>query len=341
LAGCHARHSAGYGIDPPPHFPGNEGADYTHGGENVKHPGQPLGEVVNGIDQAMSNASDHKKGFIITLLGVLVLSPDTLLIRLVDSDPWTVMFWRGLMTALAMMVMFVAVEGRDWRRRLGGLGAPALLAAGFFALNSISFVLALHHTSVANTLLIVSTSPLFAALFSWVFLRERVRMRTWLAIFIACGGIAIIVSGSLARGSLYGDLIALGTAIGLAGAFVTLRHNREINMIPAAALGHLVAAVFALLIAAPQALSSTSFAWLLLMGALVLPLSFALISTGPRFIPAPEVSLLMLLETVLGPVIVWLALGETASREALVGGTVVILALAVHSALALRAAATA
>lgn len=293
------------------------------------------------LNPDLSSAGARQRyGFWVTLAGVLALCPDTLLVRLIDTDVWTLMFWRGLLMGSGLLVFFAAGSGPGWLGRILHIGWPGIGAALLFAANAICFVVALDLTTVANTLLIVSASPFFAGLLSWIFLGERVTRRTGLAILVACGGIALIFSGSLfggeQSGSLWGDLAALGTALGMAGGFVVVRRHRRVNMIPAMALGSLISSAAALPLAVPFALGGTQFGLTLVMGLLMLPVAFGLITIGPRYIPAPEVGLLMLLETVVGPLLVWAVIGEAASAEALVGGAVVVGTLAVHSLIGLR-----
>lgn len=280
--------------------------------------------------------SSHLKGLLLTVSGVLVLTPDSLLIRLAALDHWTLLFWRGLLMALGMLVGLAVVYRRDTWRCCLAIGKAGLVVAGLFALSTIFFVTSITHTSVANTLVIVSASPLFAAIFSRVFLHEPVERRTWLAIVIAMCAIGLIVAQSLAQGSLFGDLCAVGTAIGMAGSFVAMRYGRAVNMIPASALSGVIVALVMLPLAQPLMLDAQQVGVVGLLGLIVLPVSFALITLGPRYLPAPEVSLILLLETALGPLWVWLALGEIPTWSALVGGTLLLLTLIIHSLLALR-----
>ncbi len=283
----------------------------------------------------MDGLPDHAKGLMIVVLGVLVLTPDTLLIRLIAIDPWTVLVWRGFLQALGMTVLIVCFYGRGTMACFKAVGRRGYAAALLFALGTVLFIVALALTSVANTLIIVASAPFFAALASRVFLGEGIARRTWAAIVVALGGIFLLAFESLRSGSLWGDLAALGVAITMGGSFTVMRHARAVNMIPAMALAGLIVGLAALLVAEPAVLDRTQLAWMLVMGLFVVPVSFALITLGPRYLPAPEVSLLLLLETVLGPFWVWLALGEAPGPWALVGGAVVVATLAVHSALAL------
>jgi drug/metabolite transporter (DMT)-like permease len=285
----------------------------------------------------MEGLPAQAKGLIIVVLGVLVLTPDTLLIRLIAVDHWTLLVWRGLLQALGLSVLVGCFHGRDTLACFRAVGLAGYSAAFLFALGTVLFVVALSYTSVANTLIIVASAPFFAALASRVFLGERIALRTWIAIVVALGGIVLLAFESLGTGTLWGDLAALGVAIAMGGNFTVLRHARAVNMIPAMALSGLIVALAAAPIApAAVVLNEAQLAFMLAMGLFVVPVSFALITLGPRYLPAAEVSLLMLLETVLGPLWVWLAIGEAPGPLGFLGGSVVVATLAAHSALALR-----
>jgi len=274
----------------------------------------------------------HTRGFLLTLFGVLVLTPDSLLVRLVGSDPWTVTAWRGVLSGSVILLGFLAVHRRAAAYELGRLGASGLAVSALQGANAVFFVLALHHTAVANTLIILATTPLIAALLSFAVLRERVSLATWLAIAAGLGGVGVVVHDGLGRGTLAGDAFALLTAASLAAAFVIIRRRRDLNLVPAAGLGALLSGLVVLPLAAPLSLAGVQIAYALAMSVLVLPVAFALLTLGPRTLPAPEVALLLLLETVLGPMWVWLGVGERPSEAAFLGGGIVIGTLVAHSA---------
>jgi drug/metabolite transporter (DMT)-like permease len=192
-------------------------------------------------------------------------------------------------------------------------------------------------------LIIVAAAPLAAAVFSLIFLGERVAPRTWVAICLTLVGIALLVSGDLGSGSLLGDLAAFACACCIGGSFTIARHARAVSMVPSLALAGLVTAVAALPVAlllesGPFLFAGPQLGYTLVMGLLVVPVSFALITLGPRYLPAAEGGLLMLLETVLGPLWVWLAIGEYPGDMALAGGALVVATLAGHAAIGSRRA---
>jgi drug/metabolite transporter (DMT)-like permease len=284
--------------------------------------------------------SAHAYGFVITVLGVLILCPDTLLIRLVQAEggsQWTIAFWRGLLTAAGLMVFYRLAEGRGAMRHFFRVDRWVLAAALTMGIQALAFILSVANTSVANTLIIVATGPLFTALFAWGFLNERPPLRTWFTIAAAFTGMLVIFYHDLGSVSLLGDLLALVTAVGLGITFVIVRHRKAVNMMPAMSMGKFASALAVVPLAAPFDMTATGLGLMLFLGLILLPVSFGLLTLGPRYIPAPEVSLLLLLETVLGPLIVWLAIGEAAAASTIVGGVIVLIALAGNAVLALWA----
>jgi len=280
-------------------------------------------------------ASSSRKGLAFAFAGILFLSPESLLIRLVDVDRWTLLFWRGTLMCIGLFVASSVLAGSP--RVIRRIGRPGLLVAVLFGLQTVLFIVSITNTAVANTLVAVSAAPLFAAIYEWIFFRQPITRRLLGVIVVAIVGIAVMVSGSLGGGTLLGDLAGLGAAAGLGGSFVVIGRNQDRSMVPAMGLGGLLAALVALPWAVPMSATPSDFRYLAISGFLVLPLGFGLLAVAPRYIPGPEVALITLLETVLGPFWVWLALDEVPTEAALVGGLIVIGALAFNSIAMLRA----
>ena len=198
------------------------------------------------------------------------------------------------------------------------------------------FVTSIRMTSVANTLVILSASPLFAAVMGRVFLRESASAHTWIAVVVVFAGIAIIFAGGLGGGTLLGDLSAVGAAITFAAAFVIFHHARAVDMAPTLVLMGLVLAIGVAPLASPLAVDARAFAYLLALGLLVLPVSFVLIVAAPRYIPASDATLITLLEAVIGPLWVWLVLAEVPARETFFGGAVILGTLILRAAAGFR-----
>lgn len=284
----------------------------------------------------MAQDSDHLKGLLLTGAGVLVLSPDALLIRLLELDVWTLLFWRGLGIALVVGVIPLLRRRIGPQRAWRGLGLSGLGVAFFFPLGITLFVMGISTTAPANVLVIIASAPLFAALFGWIVTREGVDRSTLLAIVAAMAGVAITVSGSARTADLLGNLAAIGCAISIALNFTILRRTRHLDMTAAFALGGVCLVLVAAIAAPTVTVAAPKLPYLIALCAVVQPVSFMLIMRGPRYLPAAEVSLIMLLETAFGPVWVWLVLADRPSPQAFLGGVIILATITLHSLIRLR-----
>jgi drug/metabolite transporter (DMT)-like permease len=279
----------------------------------------------------------HSKGLLLTALGVLIISPDSLLIRLIGMDVWSTSAWRGGLQAIGLFVILAVVYRERLPAVFRSIGWAGLLIAVVTAITNGAFVTGIKFTSVANALVILASVPFHAAVMSRVFLGEQIALRTWIAILAGLGGISIIVWDGIGGGSSFGDAMALMAAILLAAQLTMMRGLREINMVPAVAIGGVIYAVIAIAIGGvPEAPNEMQLLWIVTMGFAVTAPATALLALGPRYISSPEVGLLVLLETVLGPLWVWLVIHETPGEWTLVGGAVVVATLVAHSLLSLR-----
>lgn len=278
----------------------------------------------------------HAKGLSIGLLGVATLSPDALLIRMITVDGWTLVFWRGFLMGTTLMLAVAVLNRGRFFQTLRGIGRIGVLASALQATGSICFVMSILNTQVANTLIILGALPMFVAIFSTIFLKERASLHTWLAIPVSALGIGITVHDGISLGYWTGDLLALCTACIGSVHLILLRFARGRNMTPSAALGGFFGASVAFFIAPTIALPSMDVPYVATLGCFVIPIAFACFVTAPRYIPAPEFSLVVLLEMVFGPYWVWLGLGERPTNAALLGGAIVLATLVAHSLISLR-----
>jgi drug/metabolite transporter (DMT)-like permease len=281
--------------------------------------------------------SQHLKGVMITALGVLIISPDGLLTRLIQVDHWTLIFWRAILMAFGMWLLTCFFHPKNTWRAYKNIGVHGLLMVMFYSCGTISFITAITHTSVANTLIILSTTPLFAALIGLVVFAEAIKLRTWCAIFLVAVGIYVISSGGDSHGaSLYGDIAAMAGAFFLAAGFSVVRRKPTISVFPVFSIAGLVTALLSFPLSQPFSVTQQDMGYLIIMGVYMLPLATALMFLGPRYIPASEVGLMILLESVLGPTWVWLVLGENPGSRTLIGGAIIISTLAINTVWALR-----
>ena len=266
-----------------------------------------------------------RRGALLVACAAVCWSSGGLIVRLVSTSPWTTSLWRSLFASLFLALVLWLVWGREifaqWRK------GPVVAVAGCMALSSTCFILSLAHTSVANTLILMSTGPYVAGLLGWVLLGERVAVRTWLTMGVALAGAVVMVSHSYGRGALLGDLLAIVMACSFAIATVLIRRHPEIPMVSAAVLATALTALVALPLADPLTTRPRDLLLLAFFGIGQFGAGFLLFLTGARLIPAAESSLIGMLEVVLGPLWVWLVLNERPAAASLAGGALILAAL--------------
>jgi drug/metabolite transporter (DMT)-like permease len=281
---------------------------------------------------SINDAVVRRRGILLVATGSLLLSPDSLLLRLMTIDVWTVVMFRGLFGFLAYVVI-LRIEGT-----LPGLGrswpAPrTVLICWLSAAANVCFVYSVRHTAVALALVIIATAPVFTAIIGAAFTGDRVEPRTWIAVSLVLAGVASIFALRPQGGPLLPDITALCGALSLAVMIVVVRRGGQRSVVPAQAGGSLLTALVVLPFAHPWGVSARNLGIAAGSGLLLLPVALVMVMRGPRYLAAPEVSLLLLLETVLGPVWVWLALGEAPSLQTALTAAVIIVALAVNALL--------
>ena len=260
-------------------------------------------------------------------------SSGALIARLVSTDAWTTTLWRSVFSAAFLIVVVAVVRRQGVIAQWRAIGPAGVAVAACLATASICFVLSLARTSVANTLILMSVGPWVASVLGWLVLGERVRPRTWLTMGLALAGVVVMVSGSHAAGRLTGDVLAIVMAGVFALATVLMRRHPGIQMTPAASMAAVFGVLASLSMASPLGVSPRDLGLLALFGIGQLGVGFLLFTAGARLLPVAETSLIGMLEMVLGPLWVWLVLGETAGVRSLVGGAIILGALALHTLL--------
>lgn len=282
--------------------------------------------------------SSHIKGLLITALGVLLVTPDSLFVRLIDAEPLATAFWRGLTAGALIFVVVLTTQGPRAFGAVLSAGRPAWIYMALLGSTAPAFVMAVTHTSVANVVFIFATIPIFAALFSRVFLGEPIEKRIVATMIVVLIGLGVIAYGSGASeiASWKGDVWALYIAIAYAGALTAVRRVKDMSMIPAVPFAYFGAAAVLFFFSDP--FTAWAANWPLLLGhGLFIGAATCFLTLGPRYISSAEVGLLILLESVLAPILVWAALGEDPGRLALIGGAIVVGALLASNLAALRA----
>ncbi len=278
-----------------------------------------------------------RRGLLLVAAAAITWSTGGLVARLLDDpEPWRIIFWRSIFAFLFLAGYVTARERRHPVKVFTTMGRAGLLLGLCFAGASISFVVALGMTSVANTLVILSTSPLFAALLGRVLLGDPIHSRTWVAILATMGGVGLMVGESAGDSSLTGNLVAFIVPLAFALATVIIRLQRHLDMAPALVISPLLALTVAAPLVSSFQVSGPDLALLIFFGCVQLGTGMVLFAVGARHTPPAQAALVSLLETVLGPFWVWLVLDERPGFAALLGGGVVLAAMVAHTAYDLR-----
>ena len=276
--------------------------------------------------------NDQAKGLLITVFGVLFVVPDSLFVRLIAADALTIAFWRLLFAGGLSALWILVTSGVEPFRAVLCAGRYGLIYMIGVGCSGVLFVVAVSLTSVANVVFIIASLPIFASIFSRVFLAEPFGARTWLTIAAVVPGLAIIAygSGEAQNASLAGDLLALSVSALFAAALTAARHARAVSMVPGVAMGYTLAAFLIAPFADPLSMPFDQAPLVLGHGVTIL-ISSILLAIGPRFITSAEVGLLVLLESVLAPLLVWAVVGEDPGPYALIGGGIVVGALLISN----------
>ena len=284
----------------------------------------------------MKNLTDQQKGSLMAFVAVMFITPDSLFIRMSNVDTWGLVFYRGIIPFLTVFLVMMFIYKLGFFKILFNSGYHGIIYVLTFSLTNITFVVSIQNTNVANTLVMIATAPMISAILGAVFLNEPPDKKTWISIIITFLAIIFIFSDSLKLGNFYGDILGFVTALGLAVGAVTVRSARSKNLVPAAVVGKMFVALFALLFIESFALTESDLLIIPSMCILCVAIPFVLVTIAPRFIPAAEVNLFFLLETIVGPIWVWLIIKEQPSMETLQGGAIIIITIAIHSYLKLK-----
>ena len=269
-------------------------------------------------------------------VAVMFITPDSLFIRLSNVETWGLVFYRGIIPFFTVFLGMLVIYKLNFFKILFNGGYHGLIYIGTFSVTNITFVLSIQNTNVANTLVMIATAPMLSAILGAIFLKEPPDKKTWISIIVTFIAIIYIFFDSLKLGNIYGDILGFITALGLAVGAVTIRSAKSKNLVPAAVVGKLLVATFALFFIESFILEGKDLLIIPMMCILCVAIPFVLVTIAPRFIPAAEVNLFFLLETIIGPIWVWLIIKEQPSIETLQGGLIIIITIAIHSFLKLK-----
>ena len=266
----------------------------------------------------------RNKGLLLSLIGVIIISPDSLLIRLANIDDLSLIFYRSALPIITILIFLIYNYQKSFIKSFFLIGLPGVIYAVLYAITHICFVYSIQNTAVANTLVLIASAPIFAALFSVFILKEIPSFFTWIVIFIALLAMIIIGIGSFTSTGLYGDIMALIVAAGMGFSMVLVRLFKNKDLVPACLLGCLIAALYTLPFGVNFNIDQNQIFYLLLMCLLILPIPFMILTIAPKYTPAHEVALIFLMESVLGTAWVWFVINEAPPANTIIGGVLLL-----------------
>lgn len=283
-----------------------------------------------------TTATGEGRGIALVLLSGVLWSTVGLGIRLIEeAQVWQILFYRSFGLCLLLYLVIRLRTGRNAFAMVPALGVSGVIGALALVAAYAGGIYAIQTTSVANAMLLFASAPFMTAILGLLILREPVRWQTWVAIAVACLGIAVMVGGKFGQGAFLGNLAALGSALGFAVFTITLRWGRGGEMLPCVFLSGLLAipvmAAICLALDLSFALSARDGSIAFCMGLFQVGAGLVLYTLGSRSVPAAELTLLSLAEVLLAPLWVWLALGEVPGHLTLIGGAILLLAVAFNA----------
>ena len=284
----------------------------------------------------MKNLSNQQKGSLLAFIAVFFITPDSLFIRLSTIETWGMLFYRGAIPFIVVLTGLLIFYKKNFFKVLLSMGIHGVFYALIFAITNITFIVSIQNTNVANTLVMIAMAPMLSAILGGIFLKELPDKKTWTAILITFGAAVYIFYDSIQLGNFIGDLFGLITALGLAIGAVIVRSAKDKDLVPAAVIGKLLVAIFAVSFVKSFTLVELDLIIVPLMCIMCVALPFVLVTIAPRFISAAEVNLFFLLETIIGPIWVWLFINEQPTLETIQGGSIIILTIAIHSFLKIK-----
>ena len=289
-----------------------------------------------GRPKGLKNLSNQKKGSLLAFIAVMLITPDSIFIRLSNIETWGMLFYRGAIPFVVVLIGLIFFYKNNLLKALIGIGYPGIFYVISFSICNITFIISIQNTNVANTLVMIAMAPMLSAILGSIFLKEVPDSKTWIAIIITLIAVSYIFHDSIEMGNFYGDLFGLITAFGIACNAVIARFAKNRDLVPSAVIGKLCVAIFAFFFVDTFSLVGTDLIFVPLMCVMCVAIPFVLVTIAPRFIPAEEVNLFFLLETIIGPFWVWLIINEQPSIETIQGGSIILLTIAIHSFLKLK-----
>jgi drug/metabolite transporter (DMT)-like permease len=277
--------------------------------------------AIASIDAATSRL---RRGRLYAAASAVAWSTTGLVQRGVSADTGTQVAGRSLFALIGISFYVVLIERRRSRAAWQTIGVPGLIAAALIAVASGAFIVALNYTTVADVLLISACAPVIAGALGWLLLGETIAWQSVVAILAAVAGVALMIGGH--HGGLVGDAVALVMTFAYALHVVVARHKRNVSLAPAAAIGQAIVLLVALPFVA-WTISLSDLGLLAVLGAGSTAIAITLLVLAAGLLPPSELTLILLLEVVLGPIFVWIGYSEQPAALTLIGGAIVLTAV--------------
>ncbi|WP_151704991.1 DMT family transporter [Nitrincola alkalilacustris] len=268
------------------------------------------------------------KGYLITGTGVLMLSPDALFVKDTETDVATFMFWRALLLGSVLLLVALLRYRTELPQAIKRCGLAAWICPVAIACGAWSFVAANRLTAAGNVLVIQNMAPLIAGIIGLIFFSQKLRLQTWIVIILCVLGAILMVAGEIGAGNPIGLVVALALPVAMALNTTVASAQRGVDTTVILPLACALMLIPALLMGGASLPEWSDMKRLLLLSLFFLPCAYFLIQSGPRYLPGAEVSLMILLETILGTLLVWWWIGELPTTLAFIGGGLILSVLA-------------
>ena len=271
-------------------------------------------------------------GYILCLLGGFFLSWGGLIIRSFETnDIWQILLVRSFFFMIALIIFLVLTYKKDTIAVIKKSGLPAVVAGLFLSLSFVAYIVAMSKTSVANVVFIISTQTIFLAIFGYLFLREKINFKGFVAITLALVGIVVMIGDSIYQGTLFGNIVAFAIPINFTILVMIIRKFPKLDMVPAIFYSGIFSGMYGLFLSNNIYFSANDILMGFLLGVPQLAFGFICVTIGTKTTPAVTVGLLMLLETIFAPIWVWIFLNETPPLSVFTGGAIIIFAVILKS----------
>ena len=277
----------------------------------------------------MSN--NHLKAILITALGVFIMSFESLLIKLSDTSSLTYSFYIGVFMILSINILMIKDEKKDFIKAYQGGFLIILLCGALFGISNMFFISAINNTSVANTVMILSTAPLFSSLYAYIFYRQKSTKNIYISSLFIFIGLFVIFYAQDDKSSLIGNIYAFICANLFSLAFVFLSQHKKINRFAVTSSAGFFILIISFVLSDSLEIDINTLYVLIIAGLFVSPISRVLMGIGTKTLPASEVSLLMIIETIMAPIWVWIILEEVPSINTFIGGSIILATLVLNS----------